>query len=291
MIKKGIVLAGGKGTRVYPATKAASKQILPVYDKPTIYYPVSTLIKLGIKDICIICNPLDRNVFYRLFGQGEHLGVNFRYEIQDSPNGVAESLIIGEKFINGENIALILGDNIFSDIDNIFTLGGAGIVGCKVNNPQDYGVVDDATLNSNGNYTVKSIIEKPENPKTDIAVTGLYLYDGTATKRAKELTPSKRGQLEITDLNMSYSKDNSLELTMLEDEHAWFDTGDKDQMFEASMYVKSIQDRTNVIIGSPELESYKAGNISKDQFMNTIQKMPSCKYKQLLLKSIQPSYL
>ena len=280
---KGIILAGGLGTRVYPNTKALSKQILPVYDKPTIYYPLSTLLKLGIKDILIISNKI--NSFLDLLGDGRDLGVNISYMIQDEPRGIAEALIIGENFIGNDKVVLALGDNIFTGIDYSFW-PGAAIVGYKVSNPRDYGVVE-FTSTSSGDNIVTGIEEKPENPKSDIAVTGLYFYDSTAPSRAKELTPSARGELEITDLNKSYLDTSDLSLSILSPEHAWFDTGDHDQMFEASMFVKSIQNRTNSMIGCIELESYRAGNITKDELCSIIFNMPKSKYKENIIRSAQ----
>jgi glucose-1-phosphate thymidylyltransferase len=275
---KGIILAGGLGTRVYPNTKVLSKQILPVYDKPTIYYPLSTLIKLGIKDILIISNRV--HSFFDLLGDGNELGLNITYKEQKEPRGIAEALIIGEKFVGNDNVVLALGDNIFTGID-YKPLVGATIVGYKVSNPSDYGVVE-----FNEDLVVTSIEEKPANPKSDVAVTGLYFYDNTAPERAKNLTPSGRNELEITDLNKNYLETGDLNLTILDNEHAWFDTGDHDQMFEASMFVKSIQNRTNCMIGCIELETFKAHNITKDQLDKIIFNMPNSKYRENLIRSV-----
>ena len=274
---KGIILAGGSGTRVFPTTKVLSKQILPVYDKPTIYYPLSTLIKLGIKDILIISNKVQS--FLELLGDGSDLGINISYKVQQQPKGIAEALIIGEKFIGSSDVVLALGDNIFTGI-KYTPAPGATIVGYKVSNPQDYGVVE-----YDKNYIVTNIEEKPDNPGSDVAVTGLYFYDNTAPERAKSLTPSARNELEITDLNKSYLNSEALNLSILDQEHAWFDTGDNDQLFEATMFIKSIQNRTNQMIGSIELESYKAGNITKEQLGGLIYNMPKCKYKDNIIKA------
>ena len=278
---KGIILAGGSGTRVYPNTKVLSKQILPVYDKPTIYYPLSTLLKLGIRDILVISNKV--HSFLDLLGDGHDLGVNISYKEQKQPRGIAEALIIGENFIGNDNVVLALGDNIFTGIDYGY-VPGAAIVGYKVSSPKDYGVVEFDTNGLNERVVI-GIEEKPDNPKSDIAVTGLYFYDDTAPARAKTLTPSERNELEITDLNKSYLKTGDLSLAILDPEHAWFDTGDHDQMFEASMFVKSIQNRTNSMIGCIELESYKAGNITQDELCKLVYKMPSCKYKENIIRS------
>ena len=274
---KGIILAGGSGTRVFPTTKVLSKQILPVYDKPTIYYPLSTLIKLGIKDILIISNKVQS--FLELLGDGSELGINISYKVQQQPKGIAEALIIGENFIGNSEVVLALGDNIFTGI-KYTPAPGATIVGYKVSNPQDYGVVE-----YDKNFIVTNIEEKPDNPGSDVAVTGLYFYDNTAPERAKSLTPSARNELEITDLNKSYLNSEALNLSILDQEHAWFDTGDNDQLFEATMFIKSIQNRTNQMIGSIELESYKAGNITKEQLGGLIYNMPKCKYKDNIIKA------
>jgi len=275
---KGIILAGGKGTRVYPNTKVLSKQIIPVYDKPTIYYPLSTLLKLGVKDILIISNFVES--FNELLGDGSNLGINIQYAEQKDPKGIAEALIISEKFVNGDDCVLALGDNIFTGV-NYKPSTGATVIGYQVSNPSDYGVVGfDKTC------AVTSIEEKPKRPKSDIAVTGLYFYDSTVAERAKAIVPSPRGELEITDLNKSYLESGELNLSILGSEHAWFDTGDNDQLFEATMFIKSIQNRTNSMIGCIEIESYKAGNINLDMLLANAVRMPVCKYRESILKSI-----
>lgn len=274
---KGIILAGGNGTRVYPNTSVISKQMLPVYDKPTIYYPLSTLIKLKVKDVLIISNKI--HSFLELLGDGSQLGINISYKEQREPRGIAEALIIGEKFIGNDNVVLALGDNIFTGVQYKQS-PGATIVGYKVSNPQDYGVVM-----YDKEFVVTDIEEKPDKPESDVAVTGLYFYDNTAPNRAKGLTPSARNELEITDLNKSYLKSGDLNLSILDQEHAWFDTGDNDQMFEATMFIKSIQNRTNQMIGCIELESYKEGNISKDDLGKLIYYMPKCKYRDNIIKA------
>lgn len=276
---KGIILAGGTGSRVYPSTKTISKQLLPVYDKPTIYYPLTTLIKLGITDVMIITNGLSYPSLLTLFNQADgqknpYLGINFTYKVQVSPKGIAEALIIAEKWQGNDDVCLILGDNIFTGIKKPNIKYGAGVVSYRVSNPSDYGVieVDDSEK-------VISIEEKPEVPLSNDAVTGIYFYDDTAGERARSLKPSDRGELEITDLNKSYLKDEELTHTRLDSNYAWFDTGNPDEMFAASMYVKSIQERTNSMIGCIEGESWKQGNITEEEFKKIVKKMPDCSYK------------
>jgi len=285
---KGIILAGGTGSRVYPSTRVVSKQLLPVYDKPTIYYPLSTLIKLGIKDVMIITNGLAYSHLLTLFNQAQkptpYLGINFTFKIQTSPKGIAEALIIAEEWQGDDNICLILGDNIFTGIGYEEAWDtDAHVVGYKVSNPCDYGVIE--TEGTNGHKTVKSIEEKPIDPKSNIAATGIYFYDSTAGERARNLKPSDRGELEITDLNKSYLNDNSLGYKELDSSYAWFDTGNPDDLFSAAMYVKSIQDRTQTMIGCIEGEAYKQGFINHDQFIKIKNKMPQCSYKTNMVMS------
>tara|TARA_R100000008_G_scaffold86833_1_gene81930 strand:+ start:2578 stop:3444 length:867 start_codon:yes stop_codon:yes gene_type:complete len=283
---KGIILAGGTGSRVYPSTKTVSKQLLPIYDKPTIYYPLSTLIKLGIKDIMIITNGISYPHLLTMFNQadGKHkpyLGINFTFKVQPSPKGIAEALIIAEEWQGDDNVCLVLGDNIFTGIKKPTINGNkACVVSYKVSNPSEYGVIE---LNPYGD--VISIEEKPDTPMSNYAVTGIYFYDNTAGKRARALKPSARGELEITDLNKSYLNDNVLGHNMLNSNYAWFDTGNPDEMFAASMYVKSIQDRTNTMIGCIEGEAYKQGFITHDEFIKIKDRMPHCSYKTNLVMS------
>lgn len=281
---KGIILAGGTGSRVYPSTKVVSKQLLPVYDKPTIYYPLSTLIKLGIKDILIITNDLAYPHLLSLFQQSSsknkpYLGINFTFKIQTSPRGIAESLIIAEEWQGEDDVCLILGDNIFTGIEPFHwsEYCGAHVVGYRVSNPGDYGVIETGDMNNH--KVVKSIEEKPQDPKSNIAATGIYFYDNTAGSRARNLQPSSRGELEITDLNKSYLNDNILGYSELDSNYAWFDTGNPDDLFAASMYVKSIQDRTQTMIGCIEGEAYRQGFITREQFTKIKDKMPRCSYQ------------
>ena len=275
---KGIILAGGTGSRVYPSTKTISKQLLPVYDKPTIYYLLTTLIKLGITDIMIITNAQAYPHLLHLFNQTDkkrpYLGLDLTFKVQISPAGIAEALIIAESWQGDDDVCLILGDNIFTGIEKPDIKFGAGVVSYRVSNPSDYGVID---VDSNGK--IISLEEKPEIPMSYNAVTGIYFYDDTAGKRARSLEPSARGELEITDLNKNYLASDDLHHYSLDSNYAWFDTGNPDEMFAAAMYVKSIQDRTNSMIGCIEGESWKQGNITEEQFKKIVKKMPDCSYK------------
>ena len=275
---KGIILAGGTGSRVYPSTKTISKQLLPVYDKPTIYYPLTTLIKLGITDIMIITNAQAYPHLLHLFNQTDkrrpYLGLNLTFKVQLSPAGIAEALIIAEAWQGDDDVCLILGDNIFTGIEKPDIKFGAGVVSYRVSNPSDYGVIE---VDSNGK--IISLEEKPDTPQSHNAVTGIYFYDDTAGKRARSLEPSARGELEITDLNKNYLASDDLQHYSLDSNYAWFDTGNPDEMFAASMYVKSVQDRTNSMIGCIEGESWKQGNITEEQFKKIVKKMPDCSYK------------
>ena len=275
---KGIILAGGTGSRVYPSTKTISKQLLPVYDKPTIYYPLTTLIKLGITDIMIITNAQAYPHLLHLFNQIDkkrpYLGLDLTFKVQISPAGIAEALIIAESWQGDDDVCLILGDNIFTGIEKPDIKFGAGVVSYRVSNPSDYGVIE---VDSNGK--IISLEEKPEIPMSYNAVTGIYFYDDTAGKRARSLEPSARGELEITDLNKNYLASDDLQHYSLDSNYAWFDTGNPDEMFAASMYVKSIQDRTNSMIGCIEGESWKQENITEEQFKRIVKKMPDCSYK------------
>lgn len=275
---KGIILAGGTGSRVYPSTKTISKQLLPVYDKPTIYYPLTTLIKLGITDIMIITNAQAYPPLLHLFNQTDknrqYLGLDLTFKVQLFPAGIAEALIIAEEWQGDDDVCLILGDNIFTGIEKPDIKFGAGVVSYRVSNPSDYGVIE---VDSNGK--IVSLEEKPDTPQSHNAVTGIYFYDDTAGKRARSLEPSARGELEITDLNKNYLASDDLQHYSLDSNYAWFDTGNPDEMFAASMYVKSVQDRTNSMIGCIEGESWKQGNITEEQFKDIVKKMPDCSYK------------
>lgn len=264
---KGIILAAGSGTRLYPASLPISKILLPVYDKPMIYYPITTLMLAGIKDILIITNPFDAENFKRVLGDGSKLGVKFSYEIQKEPKGIAESFIIGEKFINDDNVALILGDNIFhgfgfSSMLKLVGLKnkGATIFGYRVKDPERFGVVE---FDETGHAV--SIEEKPKNPKSDFAVTGLYFYDNKVVEYAKSLKPSARGELEITDINKIYLKENKLKVEILGRGFAWLDTGTTESLLQASNFVSAMEINTGMKISCIEEVAYRMGYISKQE--------------------------
>jgi len=283
---KGIILAGGSGTRVYPSTKVVSKQLLPIYDKPTIYYPLSTLIKLGIKDIMIITNGLAYNHILDLLGK-EYLGINFQFRIQKKPGGIAEALVIAQEWQGDDDVCLILGDNLFTGIKKTPwpVEYGACITGYKVKDPHQYGVVHVKENKLTKISEIISIEEKPKHTNSNLAVTGIYFYDNTAGERALALKPSDRGELEITYLNISYMDEGTLWFNEHASKYAWFDTGDPDEMFAATMFIKSIQDRTNCMVGCIEYESYKAGNITQPQFEKIVNDMPECSYKRKIKQS------
>ena len=282
---KGIILAGGSGTRLHPSTISVSKQLLPVYDKPLIYYPLSTLLAAGIDDILIISISENIPLYKKLFNDGSHLGIKISYQKQDQPNGIAEAFIIGEEFIDNENVALILGDNIFHGsqlVDSInnqssAVLEGAKIFAYKVPDPQRYGVVEFNKKNS-----VLSIEEKPKLPKSNFAVTGLYVYDNEVCKHAKKLLPSARGELEITDLNNLYLHQNKLEVVLLDSGMAWLDAGTPDSLLEAAHFVQTIQNRQLIQIGCLEEISFKKGFISANQFRKLTESAPQNKYGEYL---------
>ena len=288
MKRKGIILAGGSGSRLYPCTTSVSKQLLPVYDKPMIYYPLSTLMLLDIKDILIITRHSDIESFENLLGDGSHLGIKISYDVQNEPKGISEAFQIGRNFIGNDNVTLILGDNIFYGHGFLKPIRekikihkeGALIFGYPVHDPERYGVVE-----FDKDYNVKSLEEKPTNPKSKYAVPGLYIYDNSVVDYVGYLKPSKRGELEITDLNKSYLNDNMLCYSELDSNYAWFDTGNPDDLFAASMYVKSIQDRTQTMIGCIEGEAYKQGFITRDEFKSIKNSMPSCSYQTIMVMS------
>ena len=262
---KGIILAAGSGTRLYPASLPISKILLPVYDKPMIYYPITTLMLAGIKDILIITNPIDTENFKRVLGDGSKLGVKFSYEIQKEPKGIAESFIIGEKFIGGDNVALILGDNIFHGFGFSSMLKmvgiknkGATIFGYRVKDPERFGVVE---FDETGHAV--SIEEKPKNPKSDFAVTGLYFYDNKVVEYAKSLKPSDRGELEITDINKIYLKENKLKVEILGRGFAWLDTGTTESLLQASNFVSAMEINTGRKTSCIEQVAHRVGCISK----------------------------
>lgn len=269
---KGIILAGGSGTRLYPLTKVTSKQLLPVYDKPMIYYPMSVLMNAGIRDILIISTPTDTPRFQELLGDGHHFGVNLSYEIQPSPDGLAQAFIIGEKFIGNDNVAMILGDNIFSGhglnkrlkeaVANAENGRGATVFGYYVDDPERFGIVE---FDEAGRAI--SIEEKPEHPKSNYCVTGLYFYDNRVVEYAKNLKPSKRGELEITDLNRIYLEQGELNVELLGQGFTWLDTGTHESLVEATNFVKTVEDHQHRKIGCIEEIAHLNGWISKDELM------------------------
>ena len=267
MIRKGIILAGGSGSRLYPVTLGASKQLLPVYDKPMIYYPLSVLMLAGIKEILIITTPEDRPNFVRLLGDGSRWGLDFTYSVQPEPGGLAQAFLIGEEFIDCDPCALILGDNLFYGQgltglleEAVRTERGATIFGYPVTDPQRYGVVE---FDDQGR--VVSLEEKPDKPRSNYAVVGLYFYDGTVVERARELKPSERGELEITDLNRHYLEDGLLRAMIFGRGYAWLDTGTHDSLLDASKFVSTIQNRQGFMIACPEEIAWRKGYIDTYQ--------------------------
>lgn len=270
---KGIILAGGSGTRLYPLTRVTSKQLLPIYDKPMIYYPLSTLMLAGIRDILIISTPVDTPRFKELLGDGSSFGINLSYEVQPSPDGLAQAFLIGEEFIGNDTCAMVLGDNIFyggwfrknlSEAVKNAEEGNATIFGYYVNDPERFGIVEfDADKN------VISVEEKPANPKSNYCITGLYFYDNRVVEMAKKVKPSKRGELEITDLNRLYLEEDKLKVQLLGRGFAWLDTGTMDSLMEASSFVQTVQSRQGLVISAPEEIAYYEKWITKEQLMES----------------------
>ena len=283
---RGMILAGGAGTRLFPLNQVASKQLQPVYDKPMIYYPLETLMSSGIRDICLISSPHDLPVFQRVLGSGEQWGVDLSYEVQPEPGGIAQAVIIGERFVEQDPFALVLGDNIFHGETGLKPListfgGGAVIWGCRVEDPQRYGVIE---IDSSG--SVVSIEEKPDNPKSDLAVPGLYVYDGTAVSRAKDLTPSSRGELEITDLNLSFLDDGQLSAVELGRDVTWMDSGTHESLLESSAFVAAIEREHGQKVACLEEVAYNMGFVSLTEITQTIEKMPKSPYRTYCERSI-----
>ncbi len=283
---KGIILAGGSGTRLYPITRSISKQIIPVYDKPMIYYPLSVLMLAGIREILIISTPTDISLYENLFGDGSQLGLKLSYVVQPSPDGLAQAFILGEEFIGDDNVCMILGDNIFygynfsSILEDAATLEDGSIVfGYYVNDPDRYGVVE---FDEEGK--VISIEEKPDHPKSNYAVTGLYFYSNDVVQKAKNLKPSKRGELEITDLNKLYLQEERLNVKLLGRGFAWLDTGTHESLLQASNYVATIEQRQGLKVSCIEEIAFKKGFISKEQLIELAQPLSKNQYGQYLLK-------
>ena len=286
---KGIILAGGSGTRLYPVTKAISKQITPIYDKPMIYYPLSVLMLAGIKEILIISTPRDLPVFKELLGTGEDFGVSFSYEVQEHPNGLAEAFIIGESFIGNDSCALVLGDNIFYGHGLTGMLkdaskrdSGATIFGYPVLNPKSFGVVE---FDKNG--VAISLEEKPENPKSNFAIPGLYFYDNTVVEKAKQVKPSARGEIEITTLNEMYLHEGSLNVINLGRGMAWLDTGTHEGLLDASNFVATVQKRQGVMVACPEEIAFNNGWISKAKIEELAKPLLKSHYGTYLMNLIK----
>ncbi|MBQ8984551.1 glucose-1-phosphate thymidylyltransferase RfbA [Candidatus Saccharibacteria bacterium] len=288
---KGIILAGGSGTRLYPLTLATSKQMLPVYDKPMIYYPLATLMLAGIREILIISTPADLPNFERLLGDGSKMGIKLSYKVQPSPDGLAQAFTLGEEFIGGEPCAMILGDNIFYGHGFVSSLrqsvenaeqGRATVFGYYVNDPERFGVVE-----FDDNWHALSIEEKPEQPKSNYAVTGLYFYPAGVSEKAKTITPSARGELEITSLNEIYLNENNLDVQVLGRGFAWLDTGTMDSLADASDFVRVIQKRQGVEISAPEEIAYKNGWITKEELLESANKYGKSSYGQHLKQAAE----
>lgn len=283
---KGIILAGGSGTRLYPITKGISKQLIPVYDKPMIYYPLSTLMLAGITDILVISTPEYTPLFEQLLGDGSDIGVSLTYKVQEKPNGLAEAFILGADFIGDDSVCLILGDNIYygSGLSKLVQeaaqkIDGATVFGYHVNDPERFGVVD-----FDDDMKALSIEEKPENPKSNYAVTGLYFYDNTVVEKAKNLKPSNRGELEITDINKLYLDEGKLDVKLMGRGYAWLDTGTHDSMMEAASFIATIQKRQNLKVACLEEIAYRMGYISKEKLVELAQPMKKNDYGQYLLR-------
>ena len=286
MKRKGIILAGGSGTRLYPVTKIMSKQLLPVYDKPMIYYPLTTLMLGGMRDILIISTPEDTPRFESLLGDGSQWGVNFQYKVQPSPDGLAQAFLLGEEFIGDDPSALILGDNIFygHDLQDLLQSAnqretGATVFAYHVHDPERYGVVE-----FDDNNQVISLQEKPTKPKSNFAVTGLYFYNENVVDYAKSLTPSERGELEITDLNKIYLENNRLSIEIMGRGYAWLDTGTHDSLLEASQFISTIENRQDLKVACPEEVAYRQGWINAEQLELLAKPLLKNEYGKYIIK-------
>ena len=288
---KGVILAGGSGTRLYPTTRVINKHLIPIYDKPMIYYPLSVVMMLGVRDVAIVVNPSDVENFTRLFGHGEKLGMQIEYVVQEKPNGLAEGLILTESFIGNDTVCYMLGDNIFfgHDLPKILNEakaqveknGGAYVFGYPVKDPERFGVVE---FNERGE--VLSIEEKPKAPKSNWAVVGLYFYDNSVVEKAKNVKPSERGELEITSVNQAYLKEGKLKVSLLGRGFAWFDAGTYDSFIETSEFVATLEKRTGLMIGCLEEIAYKNGWISKEQLKDIAKELRNTDYGEYLQEVI-----
>lgn len=286
---KGIILAGGSGTRLYPITRATSKQLVPIYDKPMIYYPLSVLMLAGIREILLISTPEFVGQFQELFDDGRQLGISMEYAVQDRPNGLAEAFIIGEEFIGNDSVALVLGDNIFygagiSEMlqDAANNKKGATVFGFQVKDPERFGVVE-----FDENMKAVSIVEKPENPKSNYAVTGLYFYDNSVVEIAKSITPSPRGELEISDINEMYLEQGNINVQVMGRGYAWLDTGTHDSLIEASSFIATIQKQQNLKVASLEEIAYRMGYIDLNQLEFVASECKKNDYGQYLLRIVK----
>ena len=292
---KGIILAGGSGTRLYPLTRVTSKQLLPIYDKPMIYYPLSTLMLSGIKDVLIISTPMDTPRFKELLGDGSHFGIHLSYAVQPSPDGLAQAFLIGEDFIGDDSCAMVLGDNIFygsyfrrnlSDAVKNAKNGDATIFGYYVNDPERFGIVE-----FDKDKKVISVEEKPKNPKSNYCITGLYFYPAGVSQMAKQVRPSARGELEITDLNRLYLEDDRLKVQILGRGFAWMDTGTMDSLMQASNFIQTVQSRQGVVISALEEIAYHAGWITCEELIESAKLYGKSPYGEHLMRVAEGKYV